>query len=258
MFGQWLRAGALLAGFAAGLFDSSAEAATVKVAVASNFSATAIQLANAFQTATSDELQLAFASTGKIHAQVLQHAPFEVFLSADAERPRQLEELGLAVNGTRFTYAMGRIALYSSDPSFITGPEILKSEKLHKLAIANPKTAPYGVAAQQVIAALELSDDLNARLVLGENIAQAFQFVQSGNAQAGFVALAQIQASAAGSRWLVPAELHEPLRQDAVLLVKGMDNPAARAFLRFLAGETARAIIASAGYALPLVGEGSQ
>ena len=168
-----------------------------------------------------------------------------MLLSADEATPRRLEEDGLAVPGTRFTYATGRLALWSARPNLSMGEELLRKNEFQRLAIANPRLAPYGAAAQEVLEKLGLWASLRTKLVQGENIAQTFQFVSSGNAELGFVALSQVQG---GSHWLVPATLHAPLRQDAVLLARGKDSAAAATFLEFLRGEPARTLIRSYGY----------
>lgn len=225
----------------------------VRAAVATNFRDVAAELGSAFETATGHTLLVASGSTGKLHAQIAGHAPFDVFLSADAGSPARLEQAGHAVPGTRFTYATGRLVLWSpsgGDP----GPERLAAGVFRHLAIANPDLAPYGLAAMQTLEALGLAGQLDGKLVFGENIGQAFAFVQTGNAEIGLVALSQVIAlgeGLTGQYWLVPASLHEPIRQDAVLLARSAENEAARAFLEFLQGSEARAIIRQGGYETP-------
>lgn len=227
-------------------------AAEVQVAVAANFTAPMQKIAAEFERDTGHKARLAFGATGKFYAQIRNGAPFEVFLSADDTTPAKLEAEGATVAGSRFTYAIGRLALWSAKPGVVddTG-EVLKRGAFAHLAVANPKTAPYGAAAMEVLRKCGLADALAAKLVTGENIAQTHQFVASGNAELGFVALSQVWADGrltGGSAWLVPAGLHAPLRQDAVILAKGGDKPAARALADYLRGAKAAAIIQSYGY----------
>jgi molybdate transport system substrate-binding protein len=219
------------------------------VAVATNFAATARALGEAFRAASGHEAVVSDGSTGKLYAQIAGGAPFEVFLAADAERPRRLEAEGHAVAGTRFAYALGRLVLWSPDPARVTGPEALAGAFRH-LAIANPELAPYGAAAREVLARRGLWERLAPRLVRGEDVGQAYQFVATGNAELGFVALSQL-APGAGSRWLVPADAYTPVEQHAVLLAPGRGDPAAAAFLAYLRGPDARARIERAGYGVP-------
>jgi len=224
-------------------------AGAVHVAVASSFAPTARALAADFQAASGHTVVLSEGSTGRLYAQIANGAPFEAFLAADAERPRRLEAEGYAVAGTRFAYALGRLALWSRDPERVRDAGALRGDFRH-LAIANPALAPYGAAARETLERLGPWASLAPRLVTGEDVGQAFQFVATGNAELGFVALAQV-LDAGGSRWEVPADLHAPIVQEAVLLARGRDDPAARAFLAFLRGPAARARIESAGYAVP-------
>lgn len=222
-------------------------AAEVRVAVASNFTAVMKQIAAGFEAATGHGLVISYGSTGKIYAQIVNGAPFEAFLAADQARPQRLVEEGRASD--RFTYAVGRLVLWSPNPDRVDAEAaVLRTGDFRRLAIANPVTAPYGAAALQVLERLGLVQALEPRLVRGDNIAQAYQFVATRNAELGFVALAQVALEPGGSRWPVPLELYDPIRQDAVLLEKGRDNPAARAFLDYLAGPEARAVIARFGY----------
>ena len=226
---------------------ASAEETTI--AVAANFTPAAQDLADAFAKETKHRAVLAFGSTGKLYAQITQGAPFDVFLSADAAHPELAETSGLAVPGTRFTYARGRLALWSAEPGLVDGEgQGLSSAWEGRLALANPKTAPYGAAAEQVLQNLNLDQRLATQIVYGDSISQAHQFVATGAARMGFVALSQIIADSSGSRWLVPESFHAPLVQDAVLLTSGANNPAARDFLAFLKGPSGRAIIAAHGY----------
>jgi len=241
---------ALLAGcFLAALLSRPSAADEVRVAVAANFADTLKALAAAYEAETSHTVVAILGSTGKHYAQIRNGAPFDVFLAADAERPKRLEEERLAVPGSRFTYALGRLVLWSPRKGFVDSKgDVLRTGRFRRLAIANPKLAPYGVAARQTLEALGLWTTLEARLVRGEDIGQAFQFVASGNAELGFVARSQIQNAQgriAGSCWDVPPALHKPIEQQAVLL---KNTPAARAFLAFLRGPRARAIIERRGY----------
>ena len=180
-------------------------------------------------------------------------APFDVFFSADHERPKKLEEEGLGVKDTRFTYAIGRLVLWSSNAGLIKGEETVRSKNFKRLAIANPKTAPYGVAAMQALQKLELWESLQPQIVMGESIGQTMGFIESGNAQLGFVALSQImdpKIKGKGSHWPVPTDLHEPIQQDVILLTKGKDNAGAKALLEFIGGPQAKAIIERYGYEL--------
>lgn len=232
----------------AGLLASPALAAETSVAVAANFTGAAKQIAAAFSEKTGHEAVLSFGSTGQLYAQISQGAPFQVFLAADTARPARALEEGFGVDGTIFTYAIGRIVLWSADPDLVKGEDTLGRGGFDRIAIANPRTAPYGAAAVEAMKGLGVYDALEAKIVQGNNIAQAYQFVETGNAELGFVALSQIAGSEAGSRWEIPGTLYAPIRQDAVLLKTGADNPAAQAFLSFLKGQTAAAIIGKYGY----------
>ena len=229
-----------------------AHADTVSVAVAANFTAPMQKIAAAFEADTGHKAELSFGATGKFYAQITHGAPFQVLLSADDTTPTRLEREGKAVAHSRFTYAIGTLVLWSAQPGTVDAKgDVLKSGDFKHLAIANPKLAPYGAAALQVMEKLGVATALQPRLVQGENIAQTFQFVSTGNAQLGFVALSQVMADGkirSGSAWQVPASLHEPIRQDAVLLMPGKDSAAASALLTYLRGSKARAIIQSYGY----------
>ncbi len=231
--------------------STSAIADPVHVAVATNFAPTARAVADAFTAETRHDVVISDGSTGKLFAQIENGAPFEVFLSADVERPRKLEAAKLAVAGSRFVYAIGRLALWSARAEFIAGDAVLRGDTFRHLAIANPELAPYGAAAREVLQHLGLWDRLQPKLVRGEDIGQTFHFVSTGNAELGFVALSQLAVEKGGSRWLVPADLYTPIEQQAVLLLPGNDDVAARAFLEFLKGDVARALIERAGYAVP-------
>ncbi len=229
-----------------------AHADTVSVAVAANFTAPMQKIAAAFEVDTGHKAELSFGATGKFYAQITHGAPFQVLLSADDTTPARLEREGKAVAHSRFTYAIGTLVLWSAQPGTVDAKgDVLKSGDFKHLAIANPKLAPYGAAALQVMEKLGVATALQPRLVQGENIAQTFQFVSTGNAQLGFVALSQVMADGkirSGSAWQVPASLHEPIRQDAVLLMPGKDSAAASALLTYLRGSKARTIIQSYGY----------
>ncbi len=227
-----------------------ARADEVRVAVAANFAPVLSQLAAPFAEATGHRLRISSGSSGKLYAQITQGAPFDVLLSADAERPRRLEAEGLILADSRFTYARGRLVLWSARPGMVDARgEVLRTGAFKRLAMANPRTAPYGAAAKDVLEALGLWKALQARLVQGEDIGQTFQFVRTGNAELGFVAWAQVKAQGeSGSFWLVPPTLHRPIEQQAVLLARAGDNKAAQAFVDFLRSARAREIISAAGY----------
>ena len=229
-------------------------AAEVSVAVAANFTAPMKQIAAAFERDTGHKAVLAFGSTGKFYAQIVHGAPFQMLLAADDATPARLVQAGLALEATRFTYAVGRLALWSRQPGLVDGQgEVLHGDAFERLAIADPRLAPYGAAAIETLTALGELQRLRPRFVQGENIAQAYQFVATGNAALGFVALSQVYADghiAAGSGWIVPDSLHAPIRQDAVILERGADNAAAAALADYLRGDKARAIIRAFGYGL--------
>ena len=234
----------ILSGFAAPAF-----AAETQVAVAANFTEPAKEIAAAFARATGHTASLSFGSSGQFYSQMAHGAPYEVFLSADAERPIRAEQAGLGVRGTRFTYAVGRLVLYSKTPGLVDGRgSVLRAGRFSRLAIADPATAPYGAAAVETLRRLGVYDQVKPKLVQGASIAQAYQFVATGAAELGFVALSQVAGQAGGSRWLVPAADHAPIAQQAILLVAGQKNPAAMAFLRFLRSPQAVAIIRRYGY----------
>lgn len=236
------------------LVATTAHADEVSVAVAANFSAPMRMLAAEFEKESGHKALLSFGATGKFYAQIRNGAPFEVLLAADDETPAKLEKEGLGVAGSRFTYAIGRLALWSAKPGFVDDKgEVLKKGEFRHLSLANPKLAPYGAAAVEALTALGAFDAVSPRFVQAENIAQAHQFVVTGNAELGFVALSQITRDgklAAGSAWIVPSNLHAPIRQDAVVLDKGRGKPAAEALMKFLRGDKARAAIRAYGYDL--------
>nr|WP_256675812.1 molybdate ABC transporter substrate-binding protein [Pseudomonas sp. R5(2019)] len=233
---------------------TQAMADEVQVAVAANFTAPIQAIAKDFEKDTGHKLVAAFGATGQFYTQIKNGAPFEVFLAADDSIPVKLEKEGDTVAGSRFTYAVGTLALWSAKEGYVDAKgEVLKKNDYKHLSIANPKAAPYGLAATQVLDKLKLTDATRSKLVEGQNITQAFQFVSTGNAELGFVALSQIYQNGkvtSGSAWIVPAELHDPIKQDAVILTKGKDNPAAKALMDYLKGPKATAIIKSYGYEL--------
>ena len=230
----------------------TASAGRIQVAVASNFVTALEVLAGEYTEASGHEVVLASGSTGKQYAQIIHGAPFDLFFAADAERPRLLDEAGATVAGTRFTYALGRLVLWSPLADYVDARgEVLAKGDYRHLALANPDLAPYGAAARQVLRRLGLWEGQAERRVLGENIAQTFQFVTSGNAELGFVALSQLtgpDGDRAGSRWEVPVALYPPIEQQAVLL---RDSPAARGFIEFIKSERGRELIRVHGYATP-------
>lgn len=233
-------------------FASSTYAAEVSVALAANFSAPMQKIAAAFEQDTGHKAVLSTGATGKFYAQIRHGAPFQLLLAADQTTPERLEREGLAVAGTRFTYAIGQLVLWSTEPGLVDAEgAVLRSERFTRIALADPKLAPYGAAALETLDKLGLRQQLQSKFVQGENIAQTYQFVASGNAPLGFVALSQVFADGRireGSAWIVPAELHNPLLQDAVILKAGADNPAALALADYLRGEKARSIMQSYGY----------
>ena len=232
-----------------GLSVAQVSASEVSVAVAANFVEPARAVAEAFHTATGDTALISPGASGQLFTQISHGAPYEVFLSADAERPQALVAGGYAVGQSRFTYAVGRLALYSTTPGLVDGQGlVLKRPDLRTVAIADPAVAPYGVAAEETMRKLGAYDALKQKIVKGASIAQAYQFVATGAAEIGFVAQSQIVTVKGGSRWLVPEALHAPIEQQAVLLKAGANDPAARAFLDFLKTPAARTIISRYGY----------
>ena len=232
-----------------------AQADEVQVAVAANFTAPMQQIAAQFEKDTGHKAVLAFGATGKFYAQIVNGAPFEILLAADDETPARLEKEGQGVVGKRSTYAIGKLVLWSASPDLVDARgDILKTGTFKHLALANPKTAPYGAAAIEVMSKIGVLPGLQARFVQGENISQTQQFVTTGNAELGFVALSQVFKDGqvtSGSAWIVPASLYQPIRQDVVLLAKGKDNPAAAALFAYLKGDKAKATIRAFGYELP-------
>ena len=256
------------------LLSSISSAETTLVAIAANFTKPMTEIAAEFEKATGHTAKLAFGSSGKFVSQMENGAPFEVFLSADEKGPLRLEQSGFAVSGSRFIYALGKLVLWSATPGLVDDQgEILITGSFKHLALADPKLAPYGVAAMEVLKNLGLAEKLRPLIVLGENIAQTQQFVSTGNAELGFIALSQVigfdsahpenngKASApylhhvgkigSGSGWIVPADRHAPIKQSAVLLTLGAENPAAKALIDYLKSASALAIIEKYGYDLP-------
>lgn len=229
-----------------------AGAAEVDVAVAANFTAPMNAIAAEFEKDTGHKARLAFGATGRFYAQIKNGAPFGVLLSADDETPARLVQEGFAESSSRFTYAIGSLVLWSARPGFVDAKgAVLRGGTYHRLAIANPKTAPYGRAAIEVLTKLGALAAVEPKFVQGENIAQAFQFASTGNAELGFVALSQVMKDGRivdGSGWIVPADLHQPIRQDAVVLTSAKANPAALALLEYLKGDKAKQFLRSFGY----------
>jgi molybdate transport system substrate-binding protein len=227
----------------------------LSVAVAANFSGAVQRVAAEFEQATGNKVSISTGSTGKLYAQIKASAPFDVLMAADQETPKKLEAEGAAVSGTRLTYAMGKLVLWSAQPGVVDGSgQVLHDGKFEHLSICNPKLAPYGAAAVETLRALGVYQRLEPRFVQGENIAQAHQFVASGNAELGFVALSQVIQDGqirTGSGWIVPANLYTPLRQDAILLSHGKNNPAAQAWLQWLTNDSTKAVLRAYGYDLP-------
>jgi molybdate transport system substrate-binding protein len=229
-----------------------AQAAQVLVAVAANFTAPMKTIAAEFTRDTGHQTKLAFGGSGKFYAQIRNGAPFQMLLSADDETPAKLVQEGMAMADSRTTYAIGTLVLWSARPGYVDAKgEVLKKGQFNKIALANPKLAPYGKAAVEVLTGMGLLAPLAPKFVQGENIAQTWQFASTGNAELGFVALSQVMKDgkiSSGSGWIVPAKLHTPIRQDAVILTSGKGNPAAEALMKYLKSEKAKAIIKAYGY----------
>ena len=236
-----------------GVLSAADSSEVIRVAVASNFAPTAQSLSERFEASNEAQVVLVPGSTGKHYAQIVQGARFDIFFAADEARPMRLEGQGLGVQGTRFTYAIGRLVLWSPRVGwFDSGPEHLARGDFHRLSIANPKLAPYGQAAFQVLEALELWNSIQRKIVRGENVGQAMHFVVSGSAEVGFVALSQVtlpnREMRPGSHWIVPESLYGPIRQQAILLI---DSPIARGFARFVRSQQGKEIIERHGYGIP-------
>lgn len=230
----------------------SAHAGEVSVAVAANFTAPMQRIAAQFEQDTGHKAVLSFGATGKFYAQIANGAPFGVLLAADDATPQKIAREGLGNGATRFTYAIGRLVLWSKQPGYVDAQgQVLRTGDWKHIAIANPKLAPYGLAAMQTLDKLGLAAQVQPRVVTGENIGQTYQFAASGNAPLGFVALSQVMENGQlreGSAWVVPATMHAPIRQDAIVLQRGEGNPAADALMQYLRGEKARAVIRAYGY----------
>jgi molybdate transport system substrate-binding protein len=242
---------ALLAGLLGACFAVHAD--EVSVAVAANFAAPMKQITADFEKESGHKVVASFGATGKFYAQIKNGAPFELLLAADDETPARLVKEGAAVAGSQFTYGIGKLVLWSAKPAIVDARgEVLKKGGFDHIALADPKLAPYGAAAVESMKVLGVYDSLQPKLVIAENIAQAYQFISSGNALLGFVALAQVfkDGKIDGSFWLVPANLYSPIRQDAVLLDKGKGKPAAEALLKYIQSDKAKAVIKSYGYDL--------
>jgi molybdate transport system substrate-binding protein len=234
-----------------GIAFTSAQADEVQVAVAANFAGPMQKIAAAFEHSTGHKVLQTSGSTGKFYAQIKAGAPFEILFAADDETPARLETEGAGVAGSRFTYAIGKLVLWSSKPNVVDDKgEVLKKASFNHIAIANPKLAPYGLAATETIKAMGLTDALTPKYVVGENIAQTHQFVATGNADLGFVALSQVIENKTGSSWVVPSNLYSPIRQDVILLNNGKGKPAAEALLKFMKSDAAKAVITNSGYSL--------
>lgn len=242
----------VIAGLVVLLLASTARAKELSVAVAANFTAPMKRIAADFERDTGHRVRAAYGATGQFYAQIKNGAPFEVLLAADDETPSKLAREGAALSTTQVTYAVGKLVLWSAHPGLVDrNGEVLRTGRFERLALANPRSAPYGTAAVQTLRALGLIETVRARLVTGENINQTYQFVATGNAPLGFVALSQVSREgsiAAGSAWIVPVELYDPIKQDAVVLARGRGKAAAAAFMTYLRGDPAKAVIRSFGY----------
>ncbi|MBK5963243.1 molybdate ABC transporter substrate-binding protein [Thiocystis minor] len=238
----------MLALFATGMVQAD----DIQIAVAANFTAPMKEIAAAFEQETGHQVKAAYGATGKFYAQIKNGAPFEAFLAADDTTPTKLVEEGVALKESQFTYAVGTLVLWSAQPDFVDDEgKVLAAGDFQKVAIANPKTAPYGAATLEVLTGLGLLDAIQPKFVTGENIAQTFQFASTGNAELGFVALSQVMENGKitkGSAWIIPSKLHAPIRQDAVVLEPGRDKPAVAALMDYLKGERAQSIIRAFGY----------
>ena len=241
-----------LLGIVVSLMVGPVRAETALISVASNFSGTFEELEQVFEMESGHLIETVFGSSGRFFAQINNGAPFHAFLSADQEKPDALQKAGLVVEESRFTYALGKLVLWSSQSNFVdSSGQVLKQNNFRRLAIANPRLAPYGIAAMEVLENLDLASGIQGKIIQGENIAQTYQFVSTGNVELGLVAFSQVYRQdriVSGSSWIIPADLYNPVRQDAVLLRRGANNQAAIAFLKFIRSEAGRAIIESFGY----------
>ena len=238
-----------------GLVAGSANAGEVNAAVAANFTAPMQQIAALFEKESGNTVKLSFGSSGKFTSQIKEGAPFDVFLAADEKNPKLLEKDGLAVQGSEFVYALGKLVLWSANPGFVDDKgAVLRAGNYNKIAYADPKLAPYGLAAKETLEDMGLWNGVQSKLVTGESIAQTYQFAASGNADMAFVALSQVTKNgkvADGSFWMIPAQMYSPIRQSAVLLTAAKDKAAAQAFLAYLKSDKAVAIIRNFGYGFP-------
>lgn len=236
-----------------GVFALAAPAAAgdAAVAVAANFTAPAKEIAALYKERTGYVIDLSFGASGQFYTQIAHGAPFDIFLSADDERPKKAIQEGLAVPGSEFTYAIGKLVLWSAAPNFVdAGGEVLKKGNFAHLALANPKAAPYGAAGLETMKTLGVYPALEGKIVMGENIGQTYQFILSKNAQLGFVALSQVIEQKGGSQWLVPQKLYAPIVQDAVLLKHGEKNVVAKGFYTFLKSKQVAEVVKRYGYEL--------
>lgn len=235
-------------------FTVPAQADEIQVAVAANFTAPATELAPVFEKQTGHKVKLSFGSTGAFYAQIKNGAPFDILLAADAKTPAKMEQEGIGVAGSAFTYAQGKLVFWSADAGKIDAKgEAFKAMKFEKCAVADPKLAPYGEAAYQTLEANKLHDAYKPKFVTGNNIGKTFQFVKTGNAEVGFVALSQVYKNGkftSGSGWIVPAEFYKPIKQDAVLLKHGEKSETAKAFMKFLQSDAANKVKLAYGYAI--------
>jgi molybdate transport system substrate-binding protein len=242
----------LVLAFLLGTAAVSASADEGQIAVAANFTAPMKEIIAAFEADSGHKIQASYGSTGKLYAQIKNGAPFQALLAADQKRPALLAEEGVGEPDSRFTYAIGTLVFWSADPDFVDSDgEALKKGDFEKLSLANPKLAPYGEASIQTLEALGLKEEMEPRFVMGENIAQTYQFVDTGNAKVGFVALSQVMEGGKikkGSGWIVPGEMHAPIRQDAIILNSGANNAAIIDLFRYLKSEKAHEIIHAYGY----------
>jgi molybdate transport system substrate-binding protein len=241
----------LTGAFAAALLvlgAAGARAADINIAVAANFTDAAKEVGAAWEKASGNKAIFSFGATGQLYTQITQGAPFEIFLSADQETPKRAVDEKHGVAGTQFTYAVGKLVLFSKNKDLVKGQQTLAEGKFAKVAIANPTAAPYGAAAIEVMRRLNVYDQIQPKIVQGQNITQTYQFVDTGNAEIGFVALSQVINSSDGSRWVVADNLYAPIKQDAVLTARGANSATAKAFLAFLTGPEATAVIEKFGY----------
>ena len=247
------RVASLLAGML--LLVTTARADEIPVAVAANFTAPFNKIAAEFEKETGHKVIASFGSTGKFYAQIKNGAPFDILLAADDETPAKLVKEGVGVSGSPFSYAIGKLVLWSARPAVVDAQgAVLKGGGFDHIALTNPKLAPYGAAAVEVMKKLGVHDSLSPKFVTAETVTQAHQFISSGNSELGFVALSQVlkDGQIQGSAWVVPANLYTPIRQEAVLLTPGNGKPGAVALLKYLQGAKAQAVIRSFGYEIAL------